>query len=408
MARKQPPKPKGPKPSGSRRPSPELGDGDLTTRYNARTGRPIRDSAGRKSADPSYLDTTEVIEDDGVESESGSEDEEGVKKKQPKRKRTPSPPLPDIDPLPLYPDDVPSREPTPPAQKEQSDQSINLTVNIPKGFTGPFVLKIDRSLFCTEQPSKRQRLSSSEKGVSNSSMGSNIQVMPRRGALFQSGSNTRVDSTKKTFADLPAEIRNQIYRLLFVTKEKISFGHPVNFCRTAALLRTCRQIYNEGRSILYSENSFSFSRNTRSRAPYWSGYEREIGYQDMRVFLNSIGPTNISLFRSISVTFTDAPPSSTPYLSHDERRFVRDEHIVACLRQLSRHANLKEITATFYGRKCLTRTDYRFLDALREIKADKVMLDDRERYWYHSKIDPTVRSSLLESMERSPKLYEKE
>ncbi|KAK7727441.1 hypothetical protein SLS57_002913 [Botryosphaeria dothidea] len=391
MARKVPSKVKTTKSACSRKPSPELGDGDLQTRYNSRTGRPIRDGAGRKSTDPSYLDTTEVIDDDGLESESGSEDGEGVKKKRSKRKRTPSPPLPDVDALPLFPKDVPSREPTPLADEGQNEQSINLTVNIPKGFAGPFLLKIDRNMLNGGKPEpqpKRNRLSSTETSSSSLTTGSTINVRPRKSVLFHSGasdSKTRADSTKRTFAELPAEIRNQIYRLLFVTKDTIRFSHPVNFKRSSAFLRTCKQIYNEGRSVLYSENAFAFSRNTGSRAPYWESQEKEIGYQDMRVFLNSIGPTNIS-----------------------ERRFVRDEHVIYCLRQISSYGKLKDMEVSFYGRKSLVRTDYRFLDALREIKVDELCLDSSERHWYRSKIDYIVKTSLEESMVRSPKLYEQE
>lgn len=298
MARKSQPKSKASKPSHSRKKSPELGDGDLTTRYNSRTGRPIRDSAGRKSLDPSYLDTIDVIDDDDLQAESASEEEDHPKKKKkPKRKRTPSPPLPDVDPLPLFPDDVPSREPTPPMDDEDN-QSINLTFHVPRGFTGPFVVKLDRALLSGEQSRKRQRLASVDTDASASSVESNINVAPRNRSLFQGGkpkSSTRSVPVKKTFVKLPPEIRNQIYRLVFVTKENIDFGRPVNFSRSAALLRTCRQVYYEGRSILYSENKFAFSRNARSRAPYWTSQEKEIGYQDMRVFLSSIGPKNISV-----------------------------------------------------------------------------------------------------------------
>ncbi|OJD32632.1 dna-binding protein [Diplodia corticola] len=414
MARKAPPKSRTSKPASAQKPSSELGDGDLQVRYNTRTGRPIRDNAGRKSLDPSYLDTTEVIDDEGLDSESGSEDEEGVKKKHPKRKRTPSPPLPDVDPLPLYPDDVPSREPTPHSLDDEGVGSINLTVNVPKGFSGPLTLKIDRALFIngqSEPPAKRQHLPSARVNSSKLSTGNTISVAPRKTSIRQRGyfgSDTREDPTKKTFADLPAELRNQIYRLLFVTKEDVSFSRPVNFSRSGALLRTCQQIYKEGRSVLYSENRFAFSRNTHSRAPYWSAQEREVGYQDMRVFLNSIGPTNISLLRSISIVLTDASPSSAPYLDHEGRRFVRDEHIINCFRQISKHGKLKDIELSFYGRKCLCRTDYRFLDALREIKADEVRFEPPEHLWYPSKVDYLVKVALLDSMVRPTKIYKKE
>ncbi|KAK4451261.1 hypothetical protein QBC34DRAFT_424111 [Podospora aff. communis PSN243] len=71
------------------------------------------------------------------------------------------------------------------------------------------------------------------------------------------------------FLQLPGEIRNRIYRLLLVQSDPIEnflihnpfppyIGSPhVNLC--GQLLRTCREIHSEATSILYGENTWSFT-----------------------------------------------------------------------------------------------------------------------------------------------------
>lgn len=69
------------------------------------------------------------------------------------------------------------------------------------------------------------------------------------------------------FLRLPAELRNAIYRLVFLspTDKKIegefTFEDTIEVQRSAELtgqfLSTCRQVYLEGRTILYGENTFS-------------------------------------------------------------------------------------------------------------------------------------------------------
>ena len=61
-------------------------------------------------------------------------------------------------------------------------------------------------------------------------------------------------------ADNKIELRNDIYRLAFVTKDTVDFGNPSNCQRSAAFLATCRQVHDEATSILYSENRFVFRR----------------------------------------------------------------------------------------------------------------------------------------------------
>ncbi|KAE9962300.1 hypothetical protein BLS_000515 [Venturia inaequalis] len=70
------------------------------------------------------------------------------------------------------------------------------------------------------------------------------------------------------FLDLPGELRNRIYRFLFVEEDAFIFNRPWEsshqhagqFNKTSAaaqMLRTCKQVYSEGVTILYGENKFA-------------------------------------------------------------------------------------------------------------------------------------------------------
>ncbi|KAF2147127.1 uncharacterized protein K452DRAFT_293600 [Aplosporella prunicola CBS 121167] len=380
--------------------SSDVGEG-TETRYNPLTGRPIRDGAGRKSLDVDYLDTIEALEEDS--GDEVSEDEEGQLRTRKKRKRTPSPPLPPLPPLPQNPEDIRSREPTPDLHMSGMTNFTSLTFNVPPGFKGPFVVNLDDAALSklqsqTPRPVKRQR--TRRNGAPSHHNEDTINVAPRE---FEESGKPRPGEIG--FVDLPPEIRNKIYRLLFVDKDAVDFERPFNFCRSSALLRANRQVYNEGRSVLYSENKFMFARNHNRRGNYWDAEQTEIGFKDFRVFLKSIGPTNISLLRDIEVIFTDAAPSATPRITNEERRFVHDEHLIDCLRMLGENGRLKEARFSFAGRKIVGRTDYRFIDALRSIEVDKVDMEHRNRYQYGYKIESDVKNELKKCMVRSKKLY---
>ena len=62
-----------------------------------------------------------------------------------------------------------------------------------------------------------------------------------------------------------------------------------NFQRSSAFLRTCRQVYDEGRSILYSENEFFFQRQSRRCGSIWAADWGELGFKPVRKFLKMIG-----------------------------------------------------------------------------------------------------------------------
>ena len=82
-------------------------------------------------------------------------------------------------------------------------------------------------------------------------------VSPDTTPLQEDNMEVNFPTTTLGFNSLPPEIRNRIYRMLFV-------GNPVelifraNNSRSAALLATCKEIEREGSSILYGENVFCF------------------------------------------------------------------------------------------------------------------------------------------------------
>ncbi len=61
------------------------------------------------------------------------------------------------------------------------------------------------------------------------------------------------------FTALPAEIRDIIYKLAFVSKKPITIGVQLPATRTLSgqLLRTCRTCHQEGSPVLYGKNVFS-------------------------------------------------------------------------------------------------------------------------------------------------------
>lgn len=76
-----------------------------------------------------------------------------------------------------------------------------------------------------------------------------------------------LDSDRYSFLDPPAEIRNEVYHAIFtrtrptlffkVSEDDLYCNH---FAGHISLLRSCRQVYYESASILYSTNTFRFSK----------------------------------------------------------------------------------------------------------------------------------------------------
>jgi hypothetical protein len=190
----------------------------------------------------------------------------------------------------------------------------------------------------------------------------------------------------------------------------VEISRPKSFARSAALLRTCRQIYDEGRGILYSENSFHFDRDRNNRRKRWDSTSKEVGYKDFRRFLITIGPHNISKMREVSIEFEDCHPRDMPTGSTEERRYVNDGNLIECLKMFGRHAEVRKLYLGFYGRRSLASTDLRFLEHLCVIKADVLMIETHpvlSRSWYYTmnRVNADVRAEIVKKMTRKTKLY---
>ncbi len=96
------------------------------------------------------------------------------------------------------------------------------------------------------------------------------------------------------FLKLPPEVRNKIYDLLFLSKHPVDFTANQNHSHSAQFLSTCKTVYNEGRAVLYGNNSFHFTRDSRVRANYFDQVWAEVGFKDVRRFLGDIRPHNVS------------------------------------------------------------------------------------------------------------------
>lgn len=108
-----------------------------------------------------------------------------------------------------------------PFQGMDGQVAVHLTVNIPLNHSGPITLNLDPKAFISASLDKRSR-----------------STLARLSACSK--------STKSKFAgflDLPAELKNLIYRDVFVADRPLRFGRPVSFSRTSALLRTCKQVH---------------------------------------------------------------------------------------------------------------------------------------------------------------------
>lgn len=245
-----------------------------------------------------------------------------------------------------------------------------LTIEVPPGHEGPLVVNLDiNSLLAQAQSQVRplpSYVSPRSQSCADSGYSSTSSVVSEI-----SKSNT---PSKHSFLDLPAEIRNQIYRLTFVSGERLDFAYPSNFSRSSSLLQTCRQVHEEGRSILYSENTFYFQRRKKEQSARWTTNVFEIGYKDIRFFLRSIGLANVSLLRRVMIMFEDAQPSMNTHLKDaDERRFTNDDDLMDILRALGDHTMLKTLDLCFQGRRMFYNKDEsRFIELLTRIKADQV------------------------------------
>ncbi|KAL6710587.1 hypothetical protein ACN47E_008635 [Coniothyrium glycines] len=396
--------------------SPELGTPSNITQYNKHTGRPMRRTAGKAKKVAGYVDSTLLDDDDLGSSTSELTEEEdddddmdmqprGRSKKtkaktKSKRKRSPSPPSPQLGPI-IYnqePEKLTDDETGGAFHRRTTKQKpLTLHFNVPLGFHGPLVVKLDSSMLHANEEEKL------------------FDVQGRGAKRARVDSPSPAPSTTVTqykgFLNLPPELRNKVYRHLFVIAGQYFRVPPSKngpgLERSAQFLRTCKLVHNEGCSILYGENTFRFVRHFDTRGPFWERVPMEIGYQDALQFLKMIGAENLQYLRDIMFTFDDALPQHTPYIrSHEQRRYLNDEYLMNCLRIL-RNAKLRTFAMRFIGRRSLMHTDVKFLGYLEQIKADEV-----DRCWDHDfhyppqKIWEATWRDLKEQMTRKKKLYE--
>ena len=321
--------------AGSSIPSPELGEGEFGISYNARTGRPLRKARRVHEGSP-FVDSAIAVSD---ASDEDSDSSTALVSKLRKRKRSPSLPASvQSDSDKILSDSCTSVETSVTSQPVQVGTQItisNLVINVPPGHTGPLVLQLDIPSQISTQTTTLHQKSKSTKQCSPQN---HQQTVPER-------------STHAGFLDLPAELRNEIYHLVFVASDCFNFDSPSNFNRSAAFLRTCKQVHDEGRSILYSENHFLFMRKTRRHGSYWEREWNEVGFKAVHKFLHIIGPTNTALIREVTLWLEDATPCLNPSMATaDERRFVFDEVLMEVLKLLAQNGRLRKLGLHFRGK----------------------------------------------------------
>ena len=175
-------------------------------------------------------------------------------------------------------------------------------------------------------------------------------------------------ATTGGFLKLPKELRDQVYRCLFVSKEPIVFNKRDNFQHSAQFLSTCTTVASEGAAVLYGENAFHFSRTADRRGGYNDKIWKEIGFKDIRRFLSEIGSLNLSYLKYVSFTLEDAAPYLTPYLESAMRGYVNDAVLLEIFHMLGNSTVLSRFAISFCGRAKVVCRDVHFLRALAGIK----------------------------------------
>ena len=216
--------------------------------------------------------------------------------------------------------------------------------------------------------------------------------------------NASYNPTRKGFMDLPIELREKVYRDVFIkeVQTRITGRAQHTYPHSSALLRANKTIYHESRKYLYSENRFLFVPSTLiTVTPYDQGWE-ELSYSHARQFLEDIGPENTGMLKNIGFSFEDRSPSGNPGLTMDELRFESNKDVIWILEYLAKYGlRIEKLKLGFTGRRRMVARGYdanvvEFLLALSRVKTDKLLFgdpavfDDRETYlWYNpTPIDP--------------------
>nr|POF14937.1 hypothetical protein CFP56_71884 [Quercus suber] len=420
--------------------SSELGDADLGLTNRHKSGRPMRKRVRQAHPGESpFVDS--ALASDESDLELTSDDEGQLMPRNRKRKRSVSPLVASFHDSLLSSGSEPenfqsSGQIGGGLQKVTQINISNLSINVPAGHVGPVTLQINPASYTafagpngqiptfhpvTETPKRIETppvVPIPEKRVGFLSLVSLSRFFQRstietRNLLLLVFGSPDLMSSRRPLANIlqPAEIRNEIYRLTFVKEDRLNFGTPKGFSRSAALLRTCKRVHDEGTSILYGENKFYFCRRTSRYGSFWEDDWRELGFRSVHAFVKAIGRVNLGRLRHVSFQFEDATPCLNPdSMTHEERRFVNDDILMSILRQLGDHTQLQHFDMNFHGRRRVERSDSRFLDYLQHIRADVVQfvtypINLQTTWAMESKQDEAVRKMLLKSMTRKHKIF---
>jgi hypothetical protein len=353
--------------------------------------------------DSSILEAEEFIPFSSGDSESEDDDIDDIPrgrtdKTKRKRKRSPSPASPQIRPM-IYNqhlDELTDDENGGAFHRRTPKKPpITLRFDVPLGYHGPLLVKLDPAILRSEGEGAVHGMRQSKKSK-----------------LVHAEPQATAKQRREGFTDLPPELRNKVYRHVFVRNKPFQipacrpWGNG-DLCQSAQFLSTCKLVHNEGCSILYGENTFAFERHESTRGTFYEHEPMEIGYQDALHFLKMIGPENIQYLRDLKIVFNDARPSDTPHAtSNEDRRYMTDDVLINYLRIL-RQAKLRKLSLAFMGRRNLQRSDVKFLGYLEQIKVDELEKWFQPRsYYFEHKIRSNVWAELIERMVRKKKLYD--
>jgi len=406
--------------SSKRAASQELLDDETLAKQSRTGGRSTRSTAGRRSLPTGFVNTEEAVtrsdEDDSALSDSELDDDDQHRRLS-HRRRGRSPPPPELEEV-IETDNLQHRTSTTPSEFSSSNPSmLSLTFHVPPGHQGPFVVNLQ--LPSMTSPNSLSFSSSSRLSPINAQTPcSTVSAAPVEKSVAQPKKKCLTLKRKRAgFLDLPAELRNDIYKRAIVTPDKpIMFKGATNFSgHSAALLRTCKTVYHEARQFLYGEHEFQFSRCIRDRGQYWEEW-KEVGWKDVRRFLTAIGPANVAELRKIHFSLTDASNNNTK--DSEFSRYTFDDHLLEAFKLLAQHAALQTITLEFHGRGIVKQEHERFLYNLRAIQADTVNISGASEpnnhsrsYWRGdrrygtAKVDIDVGKELIKKMQRKKPLY---
>lgn len=218
---------------------------------------------------------------------------------------------------------------------------------------------------------------------------------------------------KTGFLDLPSELRNRVYRYALVQDKTIEFPPDWHYPQKTSggqLLATCQQIEKEASEILYGENSFKLSRDRRSRGKFYETKWQEVGWMDIRIFLQRIGPKNIGNIERLECDLSDTTHQAGD--ANESHRCVNNRHLLAVFQMLATSGRLRELKFEINTRKWISGYEREFVEHLQAIQSDKVIFfgGSGRPYWARTekdllKFSEDLRRQCIDKMERTVKLY---